>query len=367
MNPQLKIICLIGQLGAGGTEKQLYLFLKYLDRDKIDPIVIVSSSSGSNKWEADINALSIPVIFLKSKARISKLLEFRHLVKQHKSDVIFSWSFHTNSYYWACPRKIKFTGSLRNELALVSKELSHFHRTFSLHVPRLLVNSQLLRSELLAIGIDSRKICVVNNIIEKQNGRSNEENTDIRKEYNIPENAILVTGIGRNAFQKDFNFFIDVFAKASAANSRLHALILGSGGIPMLGKIKELGLEGKFTVPGEVKSSMPFLKASDIFFLSSKHEGMANVLLEALQAGCSILTSNVGGCSDIFNGCDKDISEKILLSDRNPDTAAAKLLYLSEDTNVRNYLKENHETFISRFSHARIMPEYYRVLGLNDL
>ena len=135
----------------------------------------------------------------------------------------------------------------------------------------------------------------------------------------------------------------------------------------MLGKIKTLGLEDKFTVPGEVKSVMPFLKASDIFFLSSRHEGMPNVVLEALMAGCSILTTNVGGCTDIFDGCSKGVLEKILLDDRNPDTAAAKLLHLTGNNSVRDYLKTNYGFFISKFSYETVMPEYYKALGLGNI
>lgn len=364
---KIKIICLIGQLGSGGSEKQLYLFLKHLERGKICPTVVVSSSLGTNKWEDDIKALSVPVIFLESKSKIYKLLEFRSLVSKLKPDMVFSWSFHTNSYYWSCPGSIKFTGSLRNELSLASNELSIFHRFFSLHVPSMVVNSLLLREELLRKGFDGGKICVVRNIVENIDNNPDEKSAGIRMENNIPENAILVIGIGRDALEKDFNFFIDVFAKAASVNSKLHGFILGSGGPPMLGKIKTARLERRFTILGEVKSVMPFLKASDIFFLSSRHEGMANALLEALQAGCSILTTNVGGCADIFENCDKDVLEKILLNDRDTDVAAAKLLHLAENGSIRDYLKTNRESFISKFSHEKILPEYYRALGLENL
>ncbi|MFA6294383.1 MAG: hypothetical protein WC637_21515 [Victivallales bacterium] len=90
METRKTLICLIGQLGNGGSEKQLFLFLKYLDRSKINPVVIVSSCSGTNKWENSIKALSVPVIFLKRKSRISKLLEFRALASKLKPDMIFS-------------------------------------------------------------------------------------------------------------------------------------------------------------------------------------------------------------------------------------------------------------------------------------
>lgn len=363
---KIKIICLIGQLGSGGSEKQLYLFLKHLERNKICPTVVVSSSLGTNKWEDDIKSLSVPVIFLDSKSKISKFFEFRSLVSKLKPDMVFSWSFHTNSYYWFCPGSIKFTGSLRNELSLASNELSIFHRFFSLHVPSMIVNSRLPREELLRKGFDGEKICVVRNIVENIDNNPDEKSVGIRMENNIPENAILVIGIGRDALEKDFDFFIDVFAKASAANSRFHGLILGSGGLAMTEKIKKLGLESKFSIPGEVKSVMPFLRASDIFFLSSKHEGMANALLEALQAGCSILTTNVGGCADIFENCDKDVLEKILLNDRDTDVAVAKLLNLTKNSSIRDYLKTNREAFISKFSHEKIMPKYYKALGFDN-
>ncbi len=49
------IFCLIGQLGTGGTEKQMYLFLKYLDRNRYDPIVIIGNYS-TEEWTKKIKS-----------------------------------------------------------------------------------------------------------------------------------------------------------------------------------------------------------------------------------------------------------------------------------------------------------------------
>ena len=80
---KIKIICLIGQLGNGGTERQLYLFLKHLDHVKFKPMVVVSSKSGGSRWEKQIREeLSVPVKFLgdlPKAAKLAKLDSYRIL------------------------------------------------------------------------------------------------------------------------------------------------------------------------------------------------------------------------------------------------------------------------------------------------
>ena len=41
------------------------------------------------------------------------------------------------------------------------------------------------------------------------------------------------------------------------------------------------------------------LKAADVFVLPSRTEGLPNALLEAMAAGCAIVTTDVPGCHDL--------------------------------------------------------------------
>jgi len=67
-------------------------------------------------------------------------------------------------------------------------------------------------------------------------------------------------------------------------------------------KIYDSGLEDKMILKGWVlkKEKDELLGSSDIFVLPSYREGLPNALLEAMQAGLAVVTTNVGGIPDVI-------------------------------------------------------------------
>jgi len=70
---------------------------------------------------------------------------------------------------------------------------------------------------------------------------------DIRKQYNIPENAILVGTVAVFRFQKRLDLWLDIVAKAIENNQNIYGIIIGAGPLEpiLIAKHKELGLEGR--------------------------------------------------------------------------------------------------------------------------
>ena len=89
------IAIMIGQLGQGGSERQLYIFLSHCDRTRWSPVVYVSGELGA--WEAPIRALGIPVILLHGNP-IAKMWRFRSACRRADTKCFFSWSSYTNAY-----------------------------------------------------------------------------------------------------------------------------------------------------------------------------------------------------------------------------------------------------------------------------
>jgi glycosyltransferase involved in cell wall biosynthesis len=120
-------------------------------------------------------------------------------------------------------------------------------------------------------------------------------------------------------------------------------------------KLKELTQIVK--VKNFTKNPYPFIKAADLFILTSRFEGLPNVLLEALtlnkfviSSNCptgpkEILINNKGGL--LFKvGNYQDLSKKILFFKNNKKICDKKLLYaksklyrFDQMVNLNNYLK----------------------------
>jgi glycosyltransferase involved in cell wall biosynthesis len=63
----------------------------------------------------------------------------------------------------------------------------------------------------------------------------------------------------------------------------------------------ENGLDGKISFLGERDDVPQLLTNADVFWLTSKWEGLPNVVLEAMASGKPVIARNVGACRELIN------------------------------------------------------------------
>jgi glycosyltransferase involved in cell wall biosynthesis len=365
------LLCLIGQLGNGGTERQLYLFLKHLDRARIQPLVVVSDEPRGSWRERIEGELGVPVVFLGGVPAPLKLWRFWRLIRQVRPQVVFSWSFFTNGFRLATGRT-PFVGSLRQQLDAERRQLSAGRVRISLECPRLVVNSAKLADDLREAEVNENRILLIHNIYEPMS-RPLPDRAALRRELGLPPDAVVVAGVGRDSPTKNWPFFLDTFAAAKEKCPSLHALLIGSGGPALLPAIREKGLAEAFTVTGEVPEARRLLPAADIFFLSSRAEGLPNVLLEAADAGCAILATDVGGVRDILekseirnpkSQVDVDIPAGKIVNSDDSTEAVTGMIRLATSPQERQAMADQAHAALQRFTPGAIMKQYLQALGM---
>lgn len=102
-----------------------------------------------------------------------------------------------------------------------------------------------------------------------------------------------VIAVGSFKAAKDFPTLLRAFALLrEQVNARL--LILGDGDErPELeALVKELGLEHAVELPGFVLDPAPYYARADLYVLSSDHEGFGNVIVEALEHGVPVVSTD---------------------------------------------------------------------------
>lgn len=109
----------------------------------------------------------------------------------------------------------------------------------------------------------------------------------------MPGEPPVIISVGRLEDQKDFPTLIRAFARVREVyRSRLMILGWGPDRPQLEALVKELGLTEDVEMPGFVKNPFPYMKKAAVFALSSRWEGMPNVIIEALTIGTPVVSTN---------------------------------------------------------------------------
>jgi glycosyltransferase involved in cell wall biosynthesis len=223
---------------------------------------------------------------------------------------------HTGTFYAAAARDISrlrvplvgtilgnisaFFHSEKRSPTLVEKSLLWY----LLRRPSLIVTpSEGVKRDLIkTFGVSEKKISVIYNGIDINRVRKMaQEPPDTPDVFN---GKTIVTSCRLNA-QKDFTTLLKAFREIrKTMESRL--IIVGDGELreEIIRLAETLGLSEDVVITGFKRNPFRFLKAADVFVLSSFFEGFGNVIVEAMALGIPVVATDCpsGPAEIIQNG-----------------------------------------------------------------
>lgn len=154
------------------------------------------------------------------------------------------------------------------------------------------------------IGLTKNSTVIYNGLPKLKYWDKDEAKNYLSNKYQLDlKNKFIIGSIGRLAYQKNYEFLIT--ASKQFLNENTILLIIGSG--PEKEKyyklIKESKQEYRIFILEGIDDAYRFMKAFDVFTLTSRYEGMSITLLEALQAALPIIASDVGGNRETLQDC----------------------------------------------------------------
>ena len=162
----------------------------------------------------------------------------------------------------------------------------------------------------------------------------------VREQLGIAPDDIVVMGIGRFVRWKGFDYLLDAFARARAANATLRLVLVGDGDVheELAKQAVSLGIDADIRFAGMVdRDRIPvYLGAADIVTVPSVHydgyvDGLPNVALEALAAGKPLVASRVGGLPEFVRSGDNGI----LVEEKDASALADAIGALAADRELR--------------------------------
>ena len=133
-------------------------------------------------------------------------------------------------------------------------------------------------------------------------------------------------------------------------------IIIGEGEIreKLQERINRYNLQDTVFLIGRTNEDNKYLKAFDIFILTSITEALPYVLLEAGQAGLPIIASCVGGIPEIIS----DMQDGILVRPKEPEEIQKALDFLIENPEKMSILSQNIQKKIrAEFDRDRMIKE----------
>lgn len=116
---------------------------------------------------------------------------------------------------------------------------------------------------------------------------------DARSRLWGPGHGKTILSVGTLKPQKDHATLIEAFALLPPElDAKL--IILGEGALrrQLEEKIRSMNLEDRVSLPGFMLDPYPWYQTADLFVLSSRWEGFGNVLVEALECGVPVVSTN---------------------------------------------------------------------------
>ena len=170
--------------------------------------------------------------------------------------------------------------------------------------------------------------------------------------------GLRILTVGRLTSQKSFEVSIEAMKilKDSGENVRWYILGEGEKRAELEARIKELGLEKDFLLPGAVENPYPYMAQTDLYVHATRFEGKSIAIQEAQTLGCAIVVSDCSGNREqVIN------DEDGLLCEFTPEKIAEGIKSLIHD-------KEKRERFGKAAAKKQIsdVKEIRKLLELTD-
>lgn len=284
------------QAGVGGAERMTVLIGKFLDRTKFEVKFCIVPKGQVSSRITDFIPDGYAVAQIPEASPLKVMRCIYHVLRSEKPDVVFSSVLYLNNkilpFRYLFPNT-KFIIRCENYLFTFSRKQKLMMWLAYRMADYIIAQTEEMAEELTSqLGISNSKVFTLHNPIDT--GSIEEKLKDSVSPY--PDNGMLhYVASGRFAFQKGFDMLVQSFAELLKRKPNAELYIIGAkDGIheeefcKVNNLIEQLGIDGRVHCVGFRKNPYPYIRYADCFVLSSRWEGLPNVLIEALFLGTPV-------------------------------------------------------------------------------
>ncbi len=343
-----RILHVIDHLGSGGAQEAVCQLIKYRRTERFQPEVVALHGFG-HYWEV-LRSWGVPVHTLVpqgfARAAIPCIfLRLFLLLARNRYDIVHTHLIGANvlaaplAALYRVP--VRFTHDQTHDdvrgYSFMHRWLDGLANRLNHHV--IAVSSSIRTFLCRQERMPADKISVIYNSVDllrfspKNDPKAKQE---ARQKWGLPADALIVGGVGRLHYQKNFPLFLEVAAKVCARLPQALFVIAGEG--PERAALEEmsrmLGMASRMRFLGFVPDMPELYQSLDLLVLTSHFEGTPLTVLEAMAMGIPVVASQVDGVAEVL----KDGRDGLLVPAGNRDRFVEAICRVLENRSLRQRL-----------------------------
>jgi glycosyltransferase involved in cell wall biosynthesis len=179
---------------------------------------------------------------------------------------------------------------------------------------------------------------------------------DYRQKLGIPAGCRVVGSIFRLYQEKDPFLWLETASLVAKCHPEIVFLVIGVGPLrdQMLEMARKYAMNGRLLLPGTEKRPELPLAIMDVFLLTSRFEGLPNVVIEAQSQGVPVVTTAAGGSGEAI----EPGVTGWLVETRDASQLADRVNYVLQDEKWAKKARQRAKDFVrERFDLERMIDE----------
>lgn len=356
---KVKVAIVCSSFAVGGAENMVAQLIANLNPDEVDLTPILTCPRSESHVQSLVDQVGIKCIYLSRRSKKSNFDRLKIMVSMWKTlrtispDVI-----HTNlsCVVYCIPYVLSHRARLLHTVhSTPERDLAPWLR----FILRFLIRMRKARLISISHRIQAAICCtyrVAPNEAPVIYNPVDVKKFEVRRKGRTQE--IVFTNVGRLTEEKNHSMLLEAFQSARRECKNIRLQIVGEGELEhkLKQKAQMLGIDTDVAFMGNRKDIPEILANSDVFILSSVYEGLPLAILEAMAAGLPIISTDVGGISDVI----RDNENGLLIRELSVEELTRAILLLANDPDLRNVMGAKSRTLVRKYDVGLFAENYYR-------
>jgi glycosyltransferase involved in cell wall biosynthesis len=298
-----RVLFVCPNLKLGGAERQWSILVPALAERRFG--VRVLTLDGKGPFFEELRRAGVAIVCARMRTRADVLGLGRALsTSSWRPDVVVTRSVSALGVGYLLARRTgaRHVANEHVDYALLPPLRPHRRRLMTTLAPRVdaaVAVAESQRPSLVAHGFVRERIRVIPNGVRATGTPTLRPVHEVRQELGVHSDHFLAALVAGLRPEKRVEDFVSAVSRAHRADPRIHGIVAGGGSELERVRSAAAATDGVVRVLGPRLDAQALIAAADVVCLTSSHEAMPMVVLEAMALGRPVVSTDIGGVAEV--------------------------------------------------------------------